>query len=115
MADECRFDLNCARLSFAVRAQSFIGSRLVLDPDAAAESNLFASIPTSSSGSHNDDALAAAESAPAKCADIAGGMLLACMPSIGQVTHVSQAGALSKDAMAEVEWTFVLKNTALFA
>ncbi len=103
MAHECLFDSNCVHICFALRSQSFIGSRLVLDPDAAAESNLFASIPTSSGGSHNDDALTAAEAAPAKCADIAGGMLLACMPSIGQVTHVSQAGALSKDAMAEVE------------
>ena len=95
---------NCVRLSSCcARAQSFIGSRLVLDPDAAAESNLFASIPTTSGSGQNDDALAAAEAAPAKCAGIAGGMLLACMPSIGQVTHVSQAGALSKDAMAEVE------------
>ena len=74
----------------------------MLDPDAAAESQLFASIPTTSGSGQNDDALAAAEAAPAKCADIAGGMLLACMPSIGQVTHVSQAGALGKDAMAEV-------------
>jgi hypothetical protein len=76
--------------------QSVIDGRIVIDPPASADSNLFEHL-----SSEATELQTATNDVP-KHSGISGGLLIACMPSIGQVVHLTQLGSLSKQTASEV-------------
>jgi hypothetical protein len=80
--------------------QSCIHADLRLDPSAVEESNMFVAVSadrTEGSGPVDLDF--------PKCAGIQGGMMVAYMPSIGQITRIAQVGSWEKDLVAVVRYT----------
>ncbi len=77
--------------------QSNVHGELRLDPSAAEESNLFAMV-----SSERGELSSTSHRVAHKATDIRGGVLLAYMPSLGQITHLAQVGSWEKEAVCEV-------------